>query len=82
MHHSRALGRGREAHLQDIATPEHILGMLLGMADLPADAKWASFLLMRTLHGRLDVEEARGFLKRCSSPERQALLAELAYLAA
>jgi len=65
-----------------VASPEHILGMRLSAPDLPTDAKWACFVLMRALGGSLDLEEARGFLKRCSSVERQALLAELAYLAA
>jgi len=65
-----------------VASPEHILGMRLATPDLPPDAKWACFVLMRTYQGRLDLEEARGFLKRCASVDRQALLAELAYLAA
>lgn len=64
-----------------VAAPEHILGMLLATPDLPPDAKWATFVLMRTFAGRLDLEEARGFLKRCPSVERQSMLAELAYLA-
>ncbi|MBI2377063.1 MAG: hypothetical protein HYV07_23890 [Deltaproteobacteria bacterium] len=65
-----------------VASPEHVLGMGLGGLELPPDAKWACFLLMRTLYGRLDLEEVRGFLKRCPEPDRQSLLAELAYLAA
>jgi hypothetical protein len=65
-----------------VAAPEHILGMLLAGPELPVDAKWASFVLMRTLQGRLDLEEARGFIKRSPHDDRQALLAELAYLAA
>jgi hypothetical protein len=65
-----------------VACPEHIVGMILGAPDLPIDAKWACFVLMRTFEDRLDLEEARGFLKRTPDPERQALLAELAYLAA
>jgi len=44
---------------------------------------WACFALMRVLADRdLDLEQARGFLKRCGSPERESLLHELAYLAA
>ena len=65
-----------------VASPEHILGMQLSAPDLRPDAKWASFVLMRTFAARLDLEEARGFLKRCPLVERQSLLAELAYLAA
>ena len=65
-----------------VASPTHILGMLLGAEALPPDAKWACFVLMRTLGEHLDLEEARGFLKRSASPDRQSLLAELAYLAA
>jgi hypothetical protein len=65
-----------------VASPEHILGMLLAAAELPPDAKWACFVLMRTLGERLDLEVARGFLKRSAAPDRQSLLAELAYLAA
>ena len=65
-----------------VAAPEHILGLSLAAPDLPPDAKWACFLLMRIYAERLDLEEVRGFLKRCRDPERQALLAELAYLAA
>jgi hypothetical protein len=65
-----------------VASPEHILGMLLAAPELPTDAKWACFILMRTYAGRLDLEETRGFLKRCAAPDRQSLLAELAYLAA
>lgn len=64
-----------------VASPEHILGMLLAKDDLPVDAKWACFVLMRTCDGEIDLEEARGFLKRIDSAERQSLLAELAYLA-
>jgi len=65
-----------------VASPEHIIGTTLGRPELHADAKWACFVLMRICEGRLDLEEARGFLKRCDSVERQSLLAELAYLAA
>lgn len=65
-----------------VASPEHILGMSLAAAELPTDVKWACFILMRTYEGRLDLEEVRGFLKRAASIDRQALLAELAYLAA
>jgi hypothetical protein len=65
-----------------VASPEHILGMRLAAPDLPPDAKWACFVLMRTFDGRLDLEEARGFLKRSTLADRQSLLAELAYLAA
>jgi hypothetical protein len=65
-----------------VASPEHILGMGLASPNLPADAKWACFILMRTCARSLDLEEVRGFLKRCGSVDRQALLAELAYLAA
>lgn len=65
-----------------VASPEHILGMSLAAPDLPIDAKWACFILMRTYGDRLDLEEVRGFLKRGPSVDRQALLAELAYLAA
>ncbi|MBI4704492.1 MAG: hypothetical protein HY744_25600 [Deltaproteobacteria bacterium] len=71
-----------DAEMFPVALPEHILGMCLGAPDLPPDAKWACFVLMRALDGRIDLEQARGFLKRGSSVERQALLAELAYLAA
>jgi hypothetical protein len=38
--------------------------------------------LSSTYAGRLDLEEARGFLERSTVPNRQSLLAELAYLAA
>jgi hypothetical protein len=65
-----------------VAAPEHILGMNLAAPDLPIDAKWACFILMRTYRDRLDLEEVRGFLKRGASVDREALLAELAYLAA
>ncbi|MBI4819460.1 MAG: hypothetical protein HY791_24525 [Deltaproteobacteria bacterium] len=65
-----------------VAAPEHILGLALAASELPPDAKWACFLLMRTLEGQLDLEEARGFIKRCGLEDRQSLLAELAYLAA
>jgi hypothetical protein len=65
-----------------VAAPEHILGTSLAAPELPIDAKWACFILMRTYGGRLDLEEVRGFLKRGASVDRQALLAELAYLAA
>jgi hypothetical protein len=65
-----------------VASPEHILGLTLAAPDLPPDAKWACFVLMRTLAGALDLEEARGFLKRSPAEDRQTLLAELAYLAA
>lgn len=65
-----------------VASPEHILGMQLAKVDLLADAKWACFVLMRAYENKLDLEEARGFLKRIDSIERQSLLAELAYLAA
>jgi hypothetical protein len=65
-----------------VASPEHILGLRLATPELPVDAKWACFVLMRVYEGRLDLEEARNILKRCESAERQALLAELAYLAA
>jgi hypothetical protein len=65
-----------------VASPEHILGMTLAAAELPIDAKWACFILMRTYGERLDLEEVRGFLKRGANVDRQALLAELAYLAA
>ncbi len=65
-----------------VAAPEHILGLSLAAPDLQPDAKWACFLLMRVFAERLDLEEVRGLLKRCHDPERQALLAELAYLAA
>lgn len=65
-----------------VASPEHVLGTRLATPELPPDAQWACFVLMRTCEGRLDLEEVRGFLKRCGSIERQALLAELAYLAA
>ena len=65
-----------------VAAPEHVLGMQLAAETLPADAMWSSFLLMRAFAGRLDLEEARGFLKRSTQADRQSLLAELAYLAA
>jgi hypothetical protein len=65
-----------------VAAPEHILGMSLAAPELPIDTKWACFILMRTYGDRLDLEEVRGFLKRGASVDRQALLAELAYLAA
>jgi hypothetical protein len=65
-----------------VAAPEHILGMRLATPEFPPDASWACFVLMRTLEGRLDLEEVRGFLKRCPQVDRQSLLAELAYLAA
>lgn len=65
-----------------VASPEHILGLQLAATQLPADAQWACFVLMRSYAGELDLEEVRGFLKRLESSERQALLAELAYLAA
>lgn len=65
-----------------VARPEHILGISLASAELPPDVKWACFILMRTYEGQLDLEQARGFLKRSDDPDRQALLAELAYLAA
>ena len=65
-----------------VASPEHVLGTSLAARELLPDAKWACFVLMRTLAGRLDLEEVRGFLKRHDGTERQTLLAELAYLAA
>lgn len=65
-----------------VASPEHILGLQLGASGLAPDAKWSSFLLMRTLGDRLDLEQVRGLLKRSAEPDRQSLLAELAYLAA
>lgn len=65
-----------------VAAPEHILGMMLAAPVLETDAKWACFILMRTLGDALDLEEARGFLKRTGDDDRRALLAELAYLAA
>jgi hypothetical protein len=64
-----------------VASPEHVLAMILGAPDLGPDGRWAGFILMRTCPG-MDLEEVRGFLKRCDSVERQSLLAELAYLAA
>jgi hypothetical protein len=91
----RADGRGFEASIAarrtiiaidsetfPVAAPEHILGMSLAAPELPTEAKWACFILMQTYGDRLDLEEVRGFLKRGASVERQALLAELAYLAA
>ena len=65
-----------------VASPEHILGMALAARELYADTRWACFVLMRVFEGRLDLEAARGFIKRCPDPDRQSLLAELAYLAA
>lgn len=65
-----------------VAAPEHILGMQLAADTLPPDAMWSAFVLMRAFAGRLDIEEARGFLKRAPQADRQSLLAELAYLAA
>jgi hypothetical protein len=65
-----------------VASPEHILGMALAAPEVFADTKWACFVLMRTFEGRLDLEVARGLLKRCPHEDRQSLLAELAYLAA
>jgi hypothetical protein len=64
-----------------VAAPEHILGFILAASELLADAQWAAFVLMRTCDD-LDLEEVRGILKRGASVDRQALLAELAYLAA
>lgn len=65
-----------------VASPEHILGLILAAPQLLVDAKWACFVLMRTFEQRLDLEEVRGILKRSPLSDRQALLAELAYLAA
>ncbi len=65
-----------------VAAPEHVLGLALGAPELPPDAQWACFVLMRICGDELDLEEVRGFLKRSAVPDRQALLAELAYLAA
>lgn len=66
-----------------VAAPEHVLGMVLASDGLAEDGRWASFALMRVLAERgLDLEEVRGFLKRCDMPEREVLLHELSYLAA
>lgn len=65
-----------------VAAPEHVLGLQLATPELPPDAKWACFVLMRICQERLDLEQVRGLLKRGAPPERQTLLAELAYLAA
>jgi hypothetical protein len=65
-----------------VAAPEHVLGLALAAPELPPDAQWACFVLMRVCGDELDLEEVRGFLKRSAVPDRQALLAELAYLAA
>lgn len=65
-----------------VAAPEHILGTMLAAHELGMAAKWAAFALMRVYEGRLDLEEVRGFVKRCDDPERETLLHELAYLAA
>lgn len=65
-----------------VAAPEHILGTMLAAPELGMAAKWAAFALMRVYEGRLDLEEVRGFVKRCDDPERETLLHELAYLAA
>jgi len=67
-----------------IAAPEHVLGTTLAGERLSTEGRWASFALLRALEGRrgVDLEEVRGFLKRCADPEREQLLHELAYLAA
>jgi hypothetical protein len=66
-----------------VASPEHVLGTTLSRPELQPDGTWACFALMRVLEDRgLDLEEVRGFVKRCGSPEREVLLHELAYLAA
>lgn len=64
------------------AAPEHVLGLALAAPELTPDVRWACFILMRVCGKGLDLEEVRGILKRQSSPERQSILAELAYLAA
>jgi hypothetical protein len=64
------------------AAAEHVLGLALAAPELTPDVRWACFVLMRVCGDDLDLEEVRGILKRQSSPERQSLLAELAYLAA
>jgi hypothetical protein len=64
------------------AAPEHVLGLALAAPDLTPDVRWACFVLMHVCGDGLDLEEVRGVLKRSSSPDRQSLLAELAYLAA
>jgi hypothetical protein len=65
-----------------VAAPEHVLGLSLAASELLPDAKWACFVLMLNLGEQLDLEEVRGILKRSEAPDRQSLLAELAYLAA
>jgi len=65
-----------------VASAEHVIGLSLAARVLPTHAKWADFVLMRVCGDDLDLEEVRGFLKRCPDPDRQTLLAELAYLAA
>jgi hypothetical protein len=64
------------------AAPEHVLGFALAAPELTPDVRWACFVLMRVFGERIDLEEVRGILKRQDAPERQSLLAELAYLAA
>lgn len=65
-----------------VAAPEHILGLYLLAPSVPADALWSCYVLLRILGSEVDLEQAREFAKRSSDPERQALLAELAYIAA
>jgi hypothetical protein len=66
-----------------VACPEHVLGTTLGQATLGTEGRYAAFALMRAMEVRgLDLEEVRGFLKRCRDDGREELLRELAYLAA
>ena len=66
-----------------VASPEHILGTTLAGDRLTTEGRWASFALLRAMeHRGVDLEEVRGFIKRCDEPDREQLLHELAYLAA
>jgi hypothetical protein len=66
-----------------VASPEHVIGTTLASDELQADGRWACFVLMRVLESRgFDLEEIRGFVKRCDAPDREVLLHELSYLAA
>lgn len=64
-----------------VASPEHVLGTTLAGETLSTEGRWASFALQRALEQRgVDLEEVRGFIKRCDEPDREQLLHELAYL--
>lgn len=69
--------------LVPVASPEHVLGTTLAGEQLSTEGRWASFALLRACETRgVDLEEVRGFIKRCDEPDREQLLHELAYLAA